>query len=129
VVGRQRRLRVDDEWFRIDQVFFHRRLRCLVLIDLELSKLTAAAVGQLLLYLNDARHHWTHPDENPPVGLILCAEHRAGVARYALEGLPNKVLAAEYRTTLPSEETLAAELQRTRELLEARSGAASKRYR
>jgi hypothetical protein len=65
--GRQRRLRVDDEWFRIDLVFFHRRLRCLVLIDLKLSKLTAADVGQMHLDLNDARHHWTHPDENPPV--------------------------------------------------------------
>ena len=119
-VGRQRRLRIDDEWFRVDLVFFHRRLRCLILIDLKLGKLTAGDVGQMHLYLNYAREHWTHPDENPPVGLILCAEHRAGVARYALEGLPNKVLAAEYRTTLPSEETLAAELQRTRKMLEGR---------
>ena len=120
-VGRQRRLRIDDEWFRIDLVFFHRRLRCLVLIDLKLNKLTAADVGQMHLYLNYARHHWTHADENPPVGLILCAEHRAGVAKYALEGLPNKVLAAEYRTTLPSESTLASELLRTRKMLESRS--------
>ena len=63
------------------------------------------------LYLSYAREHWMRPDENPPVGLILCAEHRAGVARYALEGLPNKVLAAQYRTALPSEKTLAAELE------------------
>ena len=65
-VGRQRRLRIDDEWFRIDLVFFHRRLRCLVLIDLKLTKLTAGDVGQMHLYLNYARHHWTHADENPP---------------------------------------------------------------
>lgn len=117
-VGRQRRLRIDDEWFRIDLVFFHRRLRCLVLIDLKLGKLTAGDVGQMHLYLNYARHHWTHSDENPPVGLILCAEHRAGVAKYALEGLPSKILAAEYRTVLPSEKTLAAELQRTQQMLE-----------
>jgi predicted nuclease of restriction endonuclease-like (RecB) superfamily len=81
-VGRQRRLRIDDEWFRIDLVFFHRRLRCLVLIDLKLGKFTAGDVGQMHLYLNYARQHWTHSDENPPVGLILCAEHRAGVAKY-----------------------------------------------
>jgi hypothetical protein len=67
-------------------------------------------------------------DENPPVGLILCAEHGAGVARYALEGLPNKILAAHYRTTLPSEETLVAELERTRKRLEGR-GAAMARTR
>ena len=52
------------------------------------------------------------------MGLILCAEHRAGVAKYALEGLPNKVLAAQYRTALPSEEMLVAELERTRKALE-----------
>jgi predicted nuclease of restriction endonuclease-like (RecB) superfamily len=121
-VGRQRRLRIDDEWYRVDLVFFHRRLRCLILVDLKLAKLTAGDVGQMHLYLNYAREHWTHPDENPPVGLILCAEHRAGVARYALEGLPNKILAAQYRTTLPSEETLATELERTRKMLEGRGG-------
>lgn len=120
-VGRQKRLRVDDEWFRIDLVFFHRRLRCLVLIDLKLSKLTAGDIGQMHLYLNYARHHWTREGENPPVGLILCAKHRAGVAKYALEGLSSKVLAAEYRTALPSEETLAAELERTRKALELRA--------
>ena len=54
------------------------------------------------------------------MGLILCAEHRSGVAKYALEGLPNKILAAEYRMTLPSEETLAAELARSRKMLEGR---------
>jgi hypothetical protein len=54
------------------------------------------------------------------VGLILCAEHREGVARYALEGLPNKILAAEYRTTLPSEDILEAELARSLKMLEGR---------
>jgi predicted nuclease of restriction endonuclease-like (RecB) superfamily len=120
-VGRQKRLRVDDEWFRIDLVFFYRRLRCLILIDLKLSAITAGDIGQMNLYLNYARHHWTRAGENPPVGLISCARHRAGVARYALEGLSSKILAAEYRTALPSEETLAAELERTREALEERS--------
>jgi predicted nuclease of restriction endonuclease-like (RecB) superfamily len=128
-VGRQRRLRIDDEWYRVDLLFFHRRLRCLILIDLKLGKLTAGDVGQMHLYCTYAREHWTHPDENPPVGLILCAEHRAGVAKYALEGLPNKILAAQYRTTLPSEETLAAELHRTRKLLEERGGRTSVKKR
>jgi predicted nuclease of restriction endonuclease-like (RecB) superfamily len=128
-VGRQRRLRIDDEWYRVDLLFFHRRLRCLILIDLKLNKLTAGDVGQMHLYLNYAREHWTHPDENPPVGLILCAEHRSGVARYALDGLPNKVLAAEYRMTLPSEEALAAELTRSRKMLEGRGDQTSRARR
>lgn len=76
-VGRQRRLRVGDEWYRIDLLFFHRRLRCLVIIDLKLGKFTHADAGQMHLYLNYAREHWTLVGENPPVGLILCAEtHR-----------------------------------------------------
>ncbi|MBM2838854.1 MAG: hypothetical protein HW415_1479 [Deltaproteobacteria bacterium] len=120
-VGRQRRLRIGDEWYRVDLLFYHRRLRCLVIIDLKLGKFTHADAGQMHLYLNYAREHWTHPDENPPVGLILCAQKDHSVAHYALEGLPNKVLAAEYKTALPDEKTLAAEVEKTRKILEERA--------
>ena len=116
-VGRQRRLRVGNEWYRVDLLFFHRRLRCLVIIDLKVGRFTHADAGQMHLYLNYAREHWVQADENPPVGLILCAQKDDAVVKYALEGLPNKVLAAEYRTTLPDEETLAAEIARAREVL------------
>ncbi|WP_240360046.1 PDDEXK nuclease domain-containing protein [Pyxidicoccus caerfyrddinensis] len=119
-VGRQRRLRVGDEWYRIDLLFFHRRLRCLVIIDLKLGKFTHADAGQMHLYLNYAREHWTLPEENPPIGLILCAQKDTAVAKYALEGLPNKVLAAEYQTALPKERVLAAEIVKTRKQLEVR---------
>ena len=105
-VGRQRRLRIDDEWYRVDLLFFHRRLRCLMVIDLKLGKFTHADAGQMHLYLNYAREHWTRPGENPPVGLILCAQKGASLARYALEGLPNKVMAAEYKTALPDEKEI-----------------------
>lgn len=120
-VGRQRRLRIGETWFRVDLLFFHRRLRCLIIIDLKLTELSHADVGQMHMYCNYAREHWTLPGENPPVGLILCARTNAAVARYALEGLPNKVLAAEYQTVLPDEKVLAEELARTRRELEARS--------
>lgn len=119
-IGRQRRLRIGDQWFRVDLVFFHRILRCLVIIDLKVGKFTHADAGQMHLYLNYARENWMHKDENPPVGLILCAEKDAAVARYALEGLPNKVLAAEYRMALPDEKVLVAELEHTRKMLESR---------
>ena len=113
-VGRQRRLRVGNEWYRVDLLFFHRRLHCLVIIDLKLGKFTHADAGQMHLYLNYAREHWTHDGENPPVGLILCSQKDEAVARYALEGLPNKVMAAEYRTTLPDEDLLASNIVRIR---------------
>lgn len=119
-IGRQRRLRIGDAWYRIDLLFFHRRLRCLVIIDLKRGKFTHADAGQMHLYLNYARANWTLPDENPPVGLILCSQKDEAIAHYALEGLPNKVLTAEYQMTLPGETLLAAEIDKTRRLLEAR---------
>ena len=117
---RQRRLRVGDQWYRVDLLFFHRRLRCLVVIDLKIGRFTHADAGQMHLYLNYAREHWVHEGENPPVGLILCAQKDEAVVRYALEGLANKVLAAEYRTTLPDEKLLASEIERAREALSTR---------
>lgn len=120
-IGRQRRLRIGSAWYRVDLVFFHRRLRCLVLIDLKLDAFSPADVGQMNLYVNYARAHWTLPEENPPVGLILCATKDESVARYALEGLLSDVLAAEYRLSLPDETLLQAELTRTRRVLEERT--------
>jgi predicted nuclease of restriction endonuclease-like (RecB) superfamily len=119
-LARQRRLRIDDNWFRIDLVFFHRRLRCLVVIDLKVGKFSYADAGQMQLYLNYATERWIKPGENPPVGLILCAEKGAAEAHYALDNLPNKVLAAEYRTVLPNEKLIAQELERSRRELEKR---------
>jgi predicted nuclease of restriction endonuclease-like (RecB) superfamily len=119
-IGRQKRLRIGDEWYRMDLLFFHRRLRCLVIIDLKIGKFTHADAGQMHLYLNYAREHWVHKKENPPVGLILCAQKDEAVVRYALEGLPNKVMASEYRTALPDEKELAAEIERTQALLQDR---------
>jgi len=121
-VGRQKRLRIGDEWYRVDLLFFHRSLRCLVVIDLKIGKFTHADAGQMHLYLNYAREHWAQEGENPPVGLILCARKDEAVARYALEGLPNKVMASEYRTALPDEKELAAEIERTQVLLQKRKG-------
>ena len=119
-MGRQRRLRIGNEWYRADLLFFHRRLRCLLIIDLKIGKFTHADAGQMHLYLNYAQEHWVHDGENPPVGLILCAQKDDPVARYALDGLPNKVMAAEYRTTLPDESILASEIERARKELDVR---------
>ena len=105
-VGRQRRLRIDQTWYRVDLLFFHRKLHCLVIVDLKLGSLTHADVGQMHMYCNYAKEHWAYPDENPPVGLILCADKGHALARYALDGLPNKVMAANYRTVLPDAELL-----------------------
>ena len=123
-VGRQHRLRVGDEWYRVDLLFFHRRLRCLIIIDLKLGKLDHADAGQMHLYLNCAREHWALPGE-PPVGLILCAEKIMRSPNMLSKGYPNKVLAAEYKMTLPQERLLAKELEKTRRQLDTRGSADS----
>ena len=119
-VGRQRRIRIDDNWFRVDLVFFHRRLKSLLVVDLKIDKFSYADAGQMHLYLNYAREHWMKPGENPPVGLILCAEKGAAEAHYALDNLPNKILAAEYQTILPDEKLIVQELEKSRRELETR---------
>jgi predicted nuclease of restriction endonuclease-like (RecB) superfamily len=127
-IGRQRRLRIGNEWYRVDLVFYHRRLKCLILIDLKLGRFSHADAGQMHLYLNYAKEHWTRFDENPPVGLILCARKNTAVAKYALEGLPNKVMAAEYKLALPDENILVSELSKTQKwLLEHRPPSIKKR--
>jgi predicted nuclease of restriction endonuclease-like (RecB) superfamily len=119
-VGRQRRLRIDDEWYRVDLLFFHRRLRCLVIVDLKLGSFTHADAGQMNVYVNYAREHWSQPGENPPVGVILCCGKGEALVRYATDSLPTKLLVREYLTALPDEKVLAAELRKTRTKLEKR---------
>ena len=122
-MGRQKRLRVGDQWCRVDLLFFHRRLRCLVIVDLKIGSFTHADAGQMHFYLNYARENWVCEGENPPVGLILCSQKDEALARYALEGLPNNILASEYRIALPDEDLLAQELDRTRQAIELRGSA------
>ena len=95
-----------------------------MLIDLKLGKFSHADAGQMNMYLNYAREHWTQPDENPPVGVILCAARGPALVKYATSNLPNKLLVRRYLTALPDEKRLAEEIDRTRELLERR-----RRYR
>jgi predicted nuclease of restriction endonuclease-like (RecB) superfamily len=119
-VARQKRLRIGSDWYRIDLLFFHRRLRCLVVIDLKVGKFTHADAGQMNLYLNYAREHWTHADENPPIGLVLCSKGDQAVAHYAIGNLSDKIFMAEYRLALPDEKALAKEIEKTRKTLERR---------
>ena len=119
-VARQKRLRVGDDWYRIDLLLYHRRLRCLVIIDLKIGGFEPADAGQMNLYVNYAAEHLTLPDENRPLGLILCSEPNAAAAHYALGGLDNTILTAEYRLALPDPALLEAEIARTRRLLESR---------
>lgn len=113
-VARQKRITVHSEHNYIDLVFFHRTLRCFVLIDLKIGTLTSADVGQMLGYIGYFEAHEMRPDENPPVGLILCTDTETSFARYALRKSEEKIFAARYQLYLPTEAELQAELERER---------------
>lgn len=116
-VARQKRIRVGGEWYRIDLLLFHRRLRCLVVIDLKLGKFTHADAGQMSLYLNYAKQHLTEPGESDPVGIILCSGKDDAVVEYATGGINARVFASKYLTQLPDAETLRKEIETTRRAL------------
>ncbi|NLF19753.1 MAG: DUF1016 domain-containing protein [Lentisphaerae bacterium] len=119
-VARQKRIRIGDEWYRLDLLFFHRRLKCLVVIDLKIGKFTHADAGQMNLYLNYAREQMMEPGENEPVGLILCSAKNDAVAHYAMGGIKANVFASRYMTDLPDEETLRREILITQRAVRAR---------
>lgn len=116
-VARQKRIRVGGEWYRIDLLLFHRRLKCLVVIDLKLGKFTHADAGQMSLYLTYAKQHLTEPGENDPVGIILCSGKDDAVVEYAMGGISARVFASKYLTQLPDAETLRKEIETTRRAL------------
>jgi len=111
-VARQKRLRIGNEWYRIDLLLYHRKLRCLVVIDLKVGKFTHADAGQMNLYLNYVNENMTFSGENPPVGIILCTEHDGAVVHYALGNMKNKILASKYMLQLPKEQKLKKELEK-----------------
>ena len=119
-VARQKRIRIGDEWYRIDLLLFHRRLRCLVVIDLKIGKFTHADAGQMNLYLNYTREHLMEPGENEPVGLILCSAKNDAVVHYAMGGIKANVFASRYMTDLPDEKTLQREILITQQTLRER---------
>jgi predicted nuclease of restriction endonuclease-like (RecB) superfamily len=118
-VARQKKIRVGKQWYRIDLLLFHRRLRCLFIFDLKLGRFTHADAGQMNLYVNYAAEHLTLAGENPPVGLILCSEHDEAVARYSMGNLTNKVLAGQYKLALPDPHLIEKEIEKTRRMLES----------
>jgi predicted nuclease of restriction endonuclease-like (RecB) superfamily len=104
--SRQKRLTFDNKHYRIDLVFYHRVLRCNVLIDLKLGEFTHADAGQMNVYLNYYKTNETNEGDNPPVGIILCASKNENLVKYATTGLPQQVFVNKYMLNLPKEEEL-----------------------
>lgn len=116
-VDRQFRITAGNRHHYLDLLFFHRRLRCLVAIDLKLGEFRPEHAGQLRFYVNYLAEQVAHPDENPPVGILLCAERDAEVVRFAT-ARDEDLFVARYQLDLPSEEQLRRWLHEERERIE-----------
>lgn len=105
-VERQFRVTVANRHYFLDLLFYHRRLRCLVAIDLKIGEFRPDYAGQMNLYLNYLKQEVALPDENPPVGIILCSDKDAEEVHFATAGMDNQLFVSRYLVALPSEATL-----------------------
>ena len=110
-VGTQQRVTVNNTHYYVDMVFYNKILRAYVLIELKTTKLTPEAAGQINMYLNYYASEVNDPDDNPPIGIILCAEKDSIAAEYALGGLANNIFASRYVLYMPDKEQLIAQVE------------------
>ena len=104
--SRQKRITFDNTHYYIDLVFYHRILRCNILIDLKLGDFNHADAGQMNVYLNYYNENEKNEGDNPPVGIILCANKNESLVRYATTGLSQQIFVSKYLINLPDEDQL-----------------------
>lgn len=113
-VGRQFKITLDNKHHFIDLVFYHRILKCFILIDLKTRKVKHSDIGQMNLYLNYFREEENCPDDNEPIGIIIAADKHDLLVKYATGGLSNKIFVSKYQLYLPERKLLE---QKIREIL------------
>ncbi len=111
-VSRQKRILLEDDEFFADLVFYNRLLRCFVVIEIKTHKITHEDIGQLQMYVNYYDRNEKMPDENPTVGILLCADKNNTLVKYSLPENNKTIMASEYRLYLPSEKELLKELKK-----------------
>lgn len=117
-VARQKRFTFDGRSFYIDIVFYNYLLKCFVLIDLKLGDLTHQDLGQMQMYVNYYTREMMNEGDNPPIGIVLCADKSDTVVKYTLPEQNTQIFASKYKLYLPSEDELRLELQREYNALE-----------
>jgi predicted nuclease of restriction endonuclease-like (RecB) superfamily len=118
-VARQKRISLDGDHFYIDLVFYNTILKCYVLIDLKIGKLSHQDIGQMQMYVNYYDREIKQKDDNPTVGLLLCEDKKEAVVRYTLAKDNKQIFASRYKLYLPTEAELVKELRRERALIES----------
>lgn len=104
--ARQKRVLIDRDYFKADLIFYHRILKCHVIIDLKIDRFRHEYASQLNCYMNYYKHEVMQADDNPPIGLLLCTEYGETTVQYATEGLSQNLFVSKYRLQLPSEEEM-----------------------
>ena len=102
----QKRLLIDDRYYKADLIFYHRILKCHVIIDLKGERLDYSDVAQLNMYMEYYRQHYMQPDDNPPVGLLLCTEYGQEMVEYLAPFTDPQLFVARYELELPSKEKI-----------------------
>ena len=110
-VARQKRIQLEDDEFFADLVFYNRLLRCFVVIELKTHKITHEIIGQLDMYVNYYDRNEKAPDENPTIGILLCADKNDTLVKYTLPENNNTIMASKYQLYLPTEKQLAEQLK------------------
>ena len=103
---RQKRILIDQDYFKADLIFYHRILKCHVIIDLKIDRFRHEYASQLNLYMNYYKHEVMQEDDNPPVGILLCTDYGETTVQYATEGLSQNLFVSKYRLQLPSEDEI-----------------------
>ena len=116
--SRQKRILIGDPHNFVDLVFYHRILKCHVLVELKLESFSHENIGQLNTYVSWYDRNVRGADDNPPVGILLCTERNQSLVEYALAGMDNSLFVSRYQLNLPSKETLQAQLETERQRLE-----------
>lgn len=117
-VARQKRISFNGEHYYIDLVFYNYILKCFVIIDLKVGKLTHQDLGQMQMYVNYYTRELMNEGDNLPIGIVLCADKSDSVVKYTLPEGNNQIYASKYKLYMPTEEELRRELAREQEILE-----------
>ncbi|MFR9019514.1 MAG: PDDEXK nuclease domain-containing protein [Fusobacterium sp.] len=117
-VARQKRITFDGRHFYIDLVFYNYILKCFVLIDLKVGDLTHQDLGQMQMYVHYFQEEMMNDGDNPPIGIVLCADKSDSIVKYTLPKGEKQIFASKYMLYLPSEEELLLELKKEYDILE-----------
>lgn len=113
--ARQKRILIDSDYFKADLIFYHRILKCHIIVDIKIDRFRHEYASQMNTYLNYYRYEVMQPDDNPPVGLLLCTGKGDTLVKYATAGLDQKIFVQKYMINLPSVEDLTSYIEKETE--------------